>query len=109
MSMNNQRKALSGRLIFELVVVGILLIVAANYQTLVDQYWLIFYHPSAEMAQIESEIGLTDQAKAVFASARPQIDNKSDFNRDCATTPDELELGCFFHGRIYVLEIDNPS
>ena len=107
--MNNQPKAVSGRLIFELVVAGVLLLVAANYQTLVDQYWLIYYHPSAQMAQIEDEIGLTSQAKAVFASARPQIDDKSDFNRDCATTPDELELGCFFHGRIYVLEIDNSS
>jgi Skp family chaperone for outer membrane proteins len=107
--MNNPHKALPRRLIFELVVAGILLIVAANYQTLVDQYWLIYYHPSPQMAQIENEIGLTSQAKAVFASARPQIDSKADFNRDCATTPDELELGCFFHGRIYVLQIDNPS
>jgi hypothetical protein len=108
-SMNAYPKRLTARVLAELAIALILLLVAVNYQTIVDDYWLINYHPSAEMAQIESEIGLTSQSKAVFAAARPQIDDKSDFNRDCATTPDELELGCFFRGRIYVLQIDNTS
>jgi hypothetical protein len=84
-------------------------VAAINYQTILDQYALATFHPSAPLAAIEGRLTLTTKARATFYRAKPQIDTKADFNRDCDTQPHELELGCYFHQRVYVLQIDNQS
>src|SRR4051812_36709353 len=90
-------------------IVALIVLGAINYQAILDQYALETFKPSAEVASIESRLGLTQKAKATFYRAEPQIDNKAQFNTDCDTRPHELELGCFYHGRIFVLRIDNES
>lgn len=74
-----------------------------------DQYALLTYHPSQDVVQIEGRLELTGKAKAIFARAHPQIDDKATFNRDCQTSGGELELGCYSGGHIYVLRIDNAD
>lgn len=80
-----------------------------NYQVLLDQYALATYHPAADVAGIESRLGLTDYARGVFYRTDPKIASKADFNADCETTKGELELGCYYRSSIYILRIDNQS
>jgi hypothetical protein len=82
---------------------------ALNYQLLLDQYALATYHPKANVAAIESRLGLTNYARGIFYRTNPAIDAKAAFNSDCETTKGELELGCYYRGNIYVLHIDNQS
>lgn len=97
------------RTITRLVVLSALILAALNYQLILDQYALATFRPAPAMQQIEARLMLTGRARASFYRAQPQLDEKAAFNRDCETQPHELELGCYFHGRIYVLHIDNPS
>ncbi|HSX01697.1 MAG TPA: hypothetical protein VLI05_00095 [Candidatus Saccharimonadia bacterium] len=97
------------RTLFQLVILAGLVVVGLNYQWLLDQYALATFQPSPAVAAIESRLDLTPAATALFARARPQIDDKATFNKDCATTKGELELGCFYQGRIYILQITNES
>ncbi|HEY2004379.1 MAG TPA: hypothetical protein VGH44_04690 [Candidatus Saccharimonadia bacterium] len=93
----------------QLAVLALLVLGALNYQALLDQYALATFHPAADVAAIDSHLGLTQLAMAKLYRAQPQIDDKTSFNKDCQTQPHELELGCYFHGRIYILKIDNQS
>jgi hypothetical protein len=95
--------------ILQLVLLAGLIYAALNYQNLLDDYALATFHPTSEMAAIESRLDLTTSARAALYRAQAQVDDKVSFNKDCDTQPHELELGCYFHGRIYVLRIDNPS
>jgi len=93
----------------QLAVLALLLLGALNYQTLLDQYALATFHPAPDVAAIDSHLGLTQLGMAKLYRAQPQIDDKASFNKDCQTQPHELELGCYFHGRVYILKIDNQS
>lgn len=95
--------------LIQLAFLVLLGVVALDYQGVLDAYALATFHPSAQVAQIESKIDLTPEAKAIFYRARPQIDDKTAFHKDCETKPQELELGCYYQGRIYVLKISNAS
>jgi hypothetical protein len=95
--------------IIQLIVLAFALLVALNIQTVLDDYALLTFHPSPQVAAIEAQLDLTPEAKAIFYRSKPQIDDKSSFNKDCETKPQELELGCYYQGRIYVLEISNAS
>jgi hypothetical protein len=90
-------------------IVAVIAVVAVNYQAILDQYALATFQPSSEVASIEGRLGLTTKAKATLYRGKPQIDSKAAFNSDCETQPHELELGCYYHQRIYVLKIDNSN
>lgn len=83
--------------------------VVLNYQLILDRYALATYKPSAGVVAIESQISLTDYARSLLYRSDPRIDTKAQFNVDCQTKPGDLELGCYYHNRIYVLAIDNQS
>ncbi len=95
--------------IIQLAVLALLVAVALNYQTLLDDYALATFHPTPQVAAIEAKLDLTSEAKGIFYRAKPQIDSKAEFNKDCETKPQELELGCYYQGRIYVMQISNAS
>lgn len=82
---------------------------ALNYEALADQWALQTYHPVGAVATLTNELHLTTKAKAIWYRSRPQIDDKTAFNVDCQPGQGELELGCYWHGRIYILQINNPS
>lgn len=97
------------RSIFYLVTLGGLLALYLNLQPLIDQYYLLTFHPAPDMASIISRLELTPSAKATLYRGRPRIDTKQAFNADCDPSRGELELGCFVGGRIYVLRITDPD
>ena len=93
----------------QLVLLGILIVVGLNYNALLDQYALATYEPTAEVAAFESRIALTTPARAALYRSDPKYADKATFNIDCETKPNDLELGCYYRGRIYVLRIENDS
>jgi hypothetical protein len=93
----------------QLGLLAVMVLLALNWNTLQDQYALATFHPAGDMASIEAQIGLTPKARAMFYRSSPRVDSKTTFNADCNTQPHELELGCYYRGRIYVLHIDNAS
>lgn len=97
------------RTIFQLGGVLLATIAALNYNALVDEYALLTYHPTADVASFESRVSLTTPARASLYRTQPLFDSKTSFNTDCDTRPHELELGCYYRGHIYVLRIDNTS
>ncbi len=88
---------------------GVVVLGVLYYQQLWDQYALWTFKPAAPMAAVEGRLELTEAARGILYRAEPQLDQKAIFNSDCDTLPHDLELGCFYHGRIYVLQIDNDS
>src|SRR6266403_823049 len=93
----------------QLGLAGLFVVGALNYQAILDQYALVTFRPGTGVAAIEARLALTPKARAVFYRAQPQLDAKAEFNQDCQTQPHELELGCYFRSRIYILKIDNQS
>jgi hypothetical protein len=93
----------------ELLIIGLLAVVAFNYQFFLDRYALATFHPGAGIAAIEPRLGLTEGARAIFYRSQPQLDAKVAFNSDCQTSQGELELGCYYRDRIYILQIENAS
>jgi hypothetical protein len=90
-------------------VIVILALLAWQRNWLLDEYALHAFTPSPAMAQIISQLELTPQGKAIMYRARPQIDSKAAFNKDCDPGGVDLELGCYSGGRIYILNITNAS
>lgn len=107
MQRNSTYRPLVGAI--QLAVIVSLVVAALNYQIILDQYYLRTYQPTAMVAAYESRITLTPLAKAKFYRSNPQYDDKTSFNANCDTRPHELELGCYYRNRIYVLKIDNQS
>ncbi len=97
------------RTVIQLGFLALVVLGALNYQEILDQYALATYHPTVFVSSFEDKVSLTEHARATFYRTQPVLDGKTAFNSDCQTQPHELELGCYFHGRIYVLTIDNPS
>ncbi len=104
-----QRQPFTIRRSLELGLLLVLVVGVLNYQFLLDQYALATFKPDPAVGAIESRLSLTDKARAILYRAQPKIDDKATFNRDCQTSKGELELGCYYRERIYVLEISNPS
>lgn len=93
----------------QLALAGLLVIAALNYNSILDEYALASYRPTADIVGFESRVALTRAGRATLYRAQPKFDQKATFNTDCDTRPHELELGCFYRGRIFVLRIDNAS
>ncbi len=107
--MQSSSNIIGGRTVLTLGVTGLLVIAGFNYQGLMDYYALSTYRPSAQLVAFESRISLSPLARATLYRADPAFDGKTSFNADCNTRPHELELGCYYRNRIYVLQIDNAS
>lgn len=107
--MQPRSNILGGRTVISLGIIGLLVIGGLNYEGLLDYYALSTYSPSVKLAAFESRISLSTPARATLYRAQPTFNDKTSFNVDCDTRPHELELGCYYHGRIYVLQIDNAS
>jgi hypothetical protein len=93
----------------ELLIIGLLIAVVLNYQFFLDRYALITFRPSVAVGTIEPRLSLTEAGRAMFYRATPEVDDKVSFNRNCQTNRGELELGCYYRGRIYILQIANAS
>jgi hypothetical protein len=80
-----------------------------NYHFIVDLYTLYNYKPNSKVASITARFAPSDLGKAIFYGADPHIDTKVKFNKDCSTSKDNLELGCYIKGKIFIMQIDNKE
>jgi hypothetical protein len=97
------------RKVVQLGILAVFIGVGLNYNYFLDQYALRTYQPNAQLGAFDSRIELTTNARAKLYRSNPRFDDKTTFNSDCNTQPHELELGCYFRGRIFILQIDNTS
>jgi hypothetical protein len=79
------------------------------YRVLLDFYTLSNYKPDPTVASITARFDPTDEGKAIYYGADPHINNKTDFNKNCSTGTVSLELGCYIHGKIFILQISNKD
>lgn len=107
MPISNRKKSVG--IIVQLGILLLVIVGALNYEAILDDYALATYHPDPQVAAIANKLDLTTEGRAIMYRARPRIDDKQSFNTDCQTKPQELELGCYYEGRIYVLDISNAS
>jgi hypothetical protein len=103
------RKSFSVGTAFQLGFLVLLILLAFNYQVLLDDYTIYSYKPTSQVLGFEGRVSVSRSAVAILDRTQPQFDDKSAFNIDCDTQPHELELGCYYRGRIFVLNIDNPN
>jgi hypothetical protein len=71
-----------------------------------DQITVAVYQPSEPVADLVDGSGMNDGGKFYFYTGVPQIDNRDDFNVDCADAMNEesIVLGCY-DGNIYIFDI----
>jgi len=99
----------SWRTALQLGFLGGLVAIGLNLQNIEDQVALSTFTPTADLVPIIAGLQLTNSAKAMLYRAQPKLDDKAAFNADCQTSKGELELGCYYRGRIFILRIVNPS
>ena len=93
-----------------MVVVGIL--IALNYQTVMDLIQGMSYEPSAEMVAIREKLGLTRQGEIVFNASSPELNSEEEFNANCYKQTDSEEtavLGCYLGQKIYVYNVKSKD
>ena len=66
---------------------------------------------SEEVIGFAGQLTMTPDARALFASSSPRIDDKRRFARDCPIpeSPGTFVLGCQGNGRIFLLRVDRPD
>ena len=97
------------RTVLQLGLLAGLVVIGLNLQYIEDQIALRTFTPTTDLVPLINGLGLTNSAMGILYRAQPRIDDKAAFNADCQTSKGELELGCYYRGRIYILRIANPS
>lgn len=67
------------------------------------------YEPTAAVAEIETELSLTDEGRRIFRAVRPELEAAGTFYEHCYQGGEEYNvLGCYAPSddRIYVYEVD---
>lgn len=84
---------------------------ASNFQGILDWWNLKNYQPSQEVVKLADETTMKSGTRRIFYINHPQIDDKSQFNQDCNTKPEQtIVLGCFINHRgIYLLNVSDPK
>lgn len=88
-----------------LLAVGVVVAIL-NRAWLVD--WLngLRYAPEGEMAEIETDLALTDGGEFLFKATQPVLLGAEEFNQNCREDVSEVAvLGCYNDGKIYVYDI----
>lgn len=96
-----------GRLI---VVVAIVAIAAIGWTQRYDVYdwWrLRNYNPPAEIAQLATDITLTDHGKKLFYVNRPVLNDEITFQQNCTVGEVTIVLGCYVSGEgIFLFKVE---
>ncbi|GHU07766.1 hypothetical protein FACS189431_2850 [Alphaproteobacteria bacterium] len=109
------KKKSKARIIVPIAVVAALVVVwqvVANLTGFLSGQWfsdritVAVYQPSALVADLADGSGMNDDGKFYFYTGVPQIDDRDDFNVDCADAMNEesIVLGCY-DGNIYLFDV----
>ncbi|MBR2997219.1 hypothetical protein IKF33_02195 [Candidatus Saccharibacteria bacterium] len=101
------------RTIISILVIAVLAMVAiwlANSQGVRDYLLALGYEPSKEVAEIEKNLDLTNEAKGIFNASRPDLESRDDFNYYCSSYDQEISvLGCYTGGKIYLYDVESSE
>lgn len=92
-----------GSLLTLFVLVGVGILVWLNHQYILDSVSYYRFEPSAEVAEISKNAGLTDSGKFNFYAAQPSVDATKSFNSKCDRREENTAiLGCYVGNKIYI-------
>lgn len=92
--------------VFLLLVAGVVIWVAQNRLEVRDWLFLRNYQPSAQIAQLATDAGMSDTGRRLFYRGDPQLVDKTAINQACGADI----IGCTDEkDRIYMLQEDKPS
>lgn len=81
-----------------------------NRQWIIDEVNFLSYKPSTEMASFVEKSSMNDQGKFLFYSAKPSLQNSSEFNISCPSYSTTMAiLGCYDGQKIYIYNITDPQ
>lgn len=89
------------------VVIVIVALIVVNREWIHDYWRGISYRPSAEVARIRDELGLTEYGGFLFNASMPVLSDRDEFNEKCRFERDEEDavLGCYLDKDIYIYDI----
>lgn len=80
------------------------------YSWLTDRIAISSYQMPADIAELESKLYLTDDAKTIYAASQPSLEDSTSFNEHCQSHNAEISiLGCYTNSRIYIYNIQNAE
>lgn len=104
--MQKSRRVSLGILISLLAVLGLVW-----WQRLAIYDWarLRSYDPPAAVVALADNTTMTDGTRRLFYVNRPAIEDKTQFNQDCADSEQTIVLGCYVSGDgIFLYKVDDP-
>ncbi len=93
-----------------LIIVSAAVYIFLNYTWLNDYFTGLSYEPTAEMAEIKSNLELTKDADIIFKASFPILEPEDDFNQDCDSHNSDISvLGCYANNQIYIYNIKSEE
>lgn len=82
-----------------------------NRQQIFDQFTVWSYTPSAAVASVSKQSGLTSKGEFVFYATKPEISSPDSFNKECPRQEKGSPiLGCYTNSdRIYIYDLTNEQ
>ena len=81
-----------------------------NRSMIFDWFASLSYIPTAEVANIRDNLGLTDRASLMFSATHPELEPQDSFNSNCKSHNQEISvLGCYGSGRIHIYNINDEE
>jgi chaperonin cofactor prefoldin len=77
-------------------------------QWFLDRIAAANFQPSAEIVELVEKSYMNDEARTLFYASRPELNDRTDFNRNCAELLNEASmiLGCY-NGQIFIFDISD--
>ncbi len=106
----NSRGGIIVSSIISILLLGLSAAVILNRQYLYDQWNVWQYKPTAAIANISSEAGLSDTGKFYLYTSDASIDTAQTFNSKCARLEaNNAILGCYANRKIYIYDVNNSE
>ena len=110
-SLASNRKSITGRLVFSLLVLALAAAILLSRQQIIDELNFRGYKPSTEVGSIARRAGLTDRGMFYFYASRPAVQDRTAFNQSDykKTTCDNDKASCGCAGDKPPAECGNPA
>jgi cell division septum initiation protein DivIVA len=103
-------KGIVSTLVSVLILLGVAGFVLLNRQTIIDYINYFEYKPSALMASFAQRSAMSNEGKFLFYSAKPSLQEKTQFNASCpSTNPDVAILGCYNGQDIFIYDVQDTQ
>ncbi len=96
--------------IISVLLLGLSVAAVLNRQAIYDQWNAWQYKPSAAIANISAEAGLSDTGKFYLYTSDATVDTAQTFNANCARLEaNNAILGCYANRKIYIYDVNNSE